>query len=360
MTDRATPSPLDALARYAPSAETLADEWTPAGRSAVLASVVGDEISTGPGRGTVHEIPLHFGPSRSATRRRWSRALPVAMSVAVLAAGAGILIAVVGRSGSGGTDTGGRTLGPAFTPPVGLSNAPPLTSHQYFYRVDKAIDLGANGKPKAGDANEINRNYISATADVLSFRSGDPTGCYRFPSSGKRSLGNADQAFLATLPTEVDALNAYLRQHVEGSSSRDEAVFVVVGDTMRDAAGLATPRLGGAFVGVLSRTPGVTVHQDERDYLGRLTIRADFVDQRSRPGEISSLYFDPSTFRLLEERSGSTGRPNVYSGPSPAYSAPPTEGATTSGALTGAANVDVVTTEKVVAALPTIPKNCGH
>jgi hypothetical protein len=108
---------------------------------------------------------------------------------------------------------------------------------------------------------------------------------------------------------------------------------------------------------VLSRTPGVLLHENQTDHLGRPAIRADFVDQRIRPGEVHSLYFDPASFRMLEERQGSNGRPTTYTGPSPAYDAAPGPGQDPQ-VLTGAAFVTVMTSERVVDSLPTVPTDC--
>jgi hypothetical protein len=165
--------------------------------------------------------------------------------------------------------------------------------------------------------------------------------------------------YLTGLPTNVDDLTAYLRSHVSGSSSRDEAVFVAVGDALRTGDLLATSDLRAALVGVLARTPGVTVHQDQRDYLDRPATRIDFVDEQTRPDEVQSMYFDPATYQFLEERDGSSGQPSTYNGPSPGYDAPPSGPTETPEQLTGAAYVDVMVEEQVTNSIPFDPSGCS-
>lgn len=358
MTDNQTPDAvLDSLACFAPTAGSVASEWSPALRIDTLAGIIGTgEPAADP---AVHDIRLHFLPADPTPRRRQrARGMSVAASVGVLVTAAGVLLALLFSGGSGGqTQPGG--LGAAFDPPAGLSDAT-LGPHHYSYRIDQQMDLDANGKPKAqGQDAMIDRSWVSPKGDIVSFRTGSQNGCFRFKHSGNPSFQEPTQSFFDSLPIGVDPLNTYLRKHVSGSTSREEAVFVAVGDALSTADGLATPRLRAALVGVLSRTRGVYVHKNVRDYFGRAALRADFIDPKSRPNVVASLYFDPATFQLLEERNGTTSQPNPYTGPSPAYDAPPAT-ANHPQELTGAAYIDIATTEKVTDVLPTIPPTCSN
>ena len=103
----------------------------------------------------------------------------------------------------------------------------------------------------------------------------------------------------------------------------------------------------------------ITVHTGVHDFRNRPAVRVDFVDQTQRPGELSSLYFDPATFQLLEERDGSSGAATTYSGPSPAWSGPlPGGEPATHDELGGQATVSVMTQEKVVDRLPSSVAGC--
>lgn len=362
--DRPDTDPIAQLAACRPTDRSFDAEWSGDRAAAVLATIIGDEAASG--NTSTTDFALRFVPvDRRGRPGRVLRSLPVAASVAAVILTAGILIAVVGRgNGSGGVGrgAGAGSAGPSFDPPAGLSHTA-LRPSQFSHRVDQQIDLGADGRPTVGGQDPmVDRNWISPSGDILSIRTGSQNSCNRFLHTTAPSLTDPTMAFFAALPTDVDALTRYVRGHVEGSSSHDEAVFVAVGDALRTADGLASPALRAAFVGVLSRTPGATVHQEAglQDYLGRAAIRADFVDQRIRPDEMHSLYFDPTTFQLLEERFGSTGRPSTYAGPSPAYDAAATDGPTQLQELTGPGYVDVMVSEDVVDRLPTLPADCPH
>lgn len=342
------------LTRYAPSAASLAAEWDDARMRATLTDIIGTADDIAPRLGS-HAVPLRFVPATTVRGHRRHAALTSVASVAVLAALVGIVVAVLRNSG-GQQQVGGS--GPVFDPPAGLSGAA-LGARQYAYRQAEQMDLGPDGKPKQnGPDAMVDRSWVAANGDIVSLRTGTQQGCFVFTHGAKAYFSEPTAALFASMPTDVSTLYTYLRSHVSGSSTRDQAMFVAIGDMLRTGDSLASPRLRGALVAVLSRTPGVTVHTGERDYLGRAAIRADFVDQRIEPGVVESMFFDPTSFRLLEERTGSNGQPTRYTGPSPAYDAAPTGPATAPGPLEGTAYLNVITGERVVGKLPKLPSNC--
>jgi hypothetical protein len=333
-------SDIDSLVRaYAPDE---LPEWTPERRDDVLAAII-RESGADP---AAVRIPL---TSTVAHRRR--RHGGIVASVAALTAAAAAIAAVVlddGDSTPRQVPSGGSA---AWDPPAGLSDRS-LPDGKYSYRVFEQIELNAAGDPVPGAQDAmVDRNYVAGNGDIVSFRTGSQEGCQRFPVGGSADFEMPSRAFLDGLPTDPDRLEEYLRGHVQGSSSLDEAVFVAVSDALRTADGLASPKLRAAMLAVLSRTPGVTVFEGQRDYLGRPAIRADFVDQAIRPGEVHSLYFDPATFQLTEERFGSNGEPTSYDGPSPAYTAHAEPG-TDPVQLDTPAFVTVMRSEQVVDSVP--------
>ncbi|HEU5007456.1 MAG TPA: hypothetical protein VFT67_10805 [Jatrophihabitantaceae bacterium] len=351
------PDAVAAVTALRPTAAVIAAEWSTERQTETLAAIIGDhdlavELENATGDS---EIRLQFLPTVRAPHNSWrSRRLPLVASFAALAAVAGTVVALV-SGGTGSSEVPAGSLGPAFNPPPGLSNSA-IGPKQYSYRVVQQIDLDADGQPVPNGRDAmVNRNWVSPDGDTMSVRTGSQNTCNVFPLDGSARIDEPTTAFLASLPTNVDALNTYLRNHVQGSSSRDEAVFTAVGDALTTADGLASARLRAAFVGVLSRTPGVIVRQDDTDYLGRPAIRADFANQSIRPGEIQSLYFDPTTFQLLEKRNGRNDQPTTYNGPSPAYNAPAPGNADDPETLAGPAFVAVMTKEKAVDKLPTVP-----
>jgi hypothetical protein len=333
-----TDDPIDRLAVYRPTAGTLEAEWPAADRSRTRAAL----LRTTPRRS------LRFRPAQ----RRVSRTLgPVAAGLAVLVLIGGLLVIALGGAGRSTTPGAGPSGG-------GVETAVPGDG-QYAYRYDRQIDLDANGQEVPDGPNEMrDRSWVSPDGNIVSAREGSQSGCTTFPRQGT-SLEEPTTQFFAGLPTDVGQLTAYLRSHVSGSSSQDEAVFVAVGDALREGDLLATTELRAALVGVLRNTPGVTVHEHQQDYLGRPSVRVDFVDERHRPGEIHSMYFDPGTYQFLEEREGSSGQPDTYRGPSPAYDAPPSASTGTPDQLTGAAFIDVMVEERVVDSIPFDQSSCA-
>lgn len=324
---------LDRVATFAPTAASVAGEWTIASDDAVLARITRERDA--------EVLPLQFVPARPTRRTQWRRMLPVASSAAVLAVAAGGLIAVL--PGAGSDQPGARPTGPVFDPPAGLSAKPDVGSGQIGYREM----VGARGT----SAGRSSAERVWIRPDGSTIRSAGDCTWHR---PEVVAFDEPTAAFLAALPTDVGRLSGYLRRHVEGSSSRDEAVFVAVGDMLREADGLASPRLRAALVAVLSRTPGVTLHRSDRDALGRPALRLDFVDQRIRPGEVQSLYFDPAAFHLVEERDGTNGEPQRYTGPSPAYTGHGQTGRDPE-RLAGPGDATVVRKQAVVTS---VPKDC--
>jgi hypothetical protein len=335
--------PLDRISSYRPTPGTVAAEWPSAERARARAALLAGE----PAR------RLRFRPAR----RRMPRALaPLAAGVAVVALIGGVVVFAMSGSPGGGAPAAGPSAG--LSQQLTATDVP--TDGQFAYRYDHQIDLDANGQPIPDGRDELrDRNWVSPGGDVASSREGSQSGCELFPREGGPSMEDPTRDFLAGLPTGVDGLTSYLRSHVYGSSSRDEAVFVAVGDALRTGDLLATSELRAALAGVLARTPGVTVHPEQRDFLGRPATRFDFVDEQTRPGEVHSLYFDPTTYQLLEERQAASGGTIPSDQPSPPYNAPPSGTTDTPGQLSGAAYVDVMVEEQVTDSIPFDPSKCG-
>ncbi len=105
--------------------------------------------------------------------------------------------------------------------------------------------------------------------------------------------------YAATMPTEPHLLDAFLRARVSGSASQDEAVFVAIGDMLRQEA--APADLRGAAIRVLGLNPHVRVARET--FANRTAVRASFVDESVRPGVAQSLVLEAATGYLLAEES---------------------------------------------------------
>jgi hypothetical protein len=334
---------LESLAEYAPRGDA---EWNLARQDSVLQSILGRPSEAPAGV----EIPLQlqFRPPR---RRR--RVSALVASAAALTAAASAIVAITLHGGGGGQML---AVGAAWDPPAGLSDQAPIDTGKYSLLTIDQIQLDAGGNPVAdARASMTDRSYIAPNGTITSTRTGSQNGCFDFKDDRPGNFERPTEAFLAGLPTDVGALETYLRSHVSGSSSLDEAVFVAVGDVLRTGTDLASPKLKAAMLAVLSRTGGVVLHDGVQDYLGRPAIRADFVNQAIRPGVVESLFFDPTTFAMVEQGDLSNGQPTNYNGPSPAYTSHAGPGVDPD-QLGGPGFVSVVTHDSIVDSMPGCPK----
>lgn len=332
------PDPLDQLRALRPGPATLDTEWPRTERDELRAEL-GADHPTRP--------PRFVARSRRPLRRI---AVPVA-AAAVAALMAGTLIAVM-RDRGAADNTGLPPAGEPFTA-AAIVATPAVGARQYAFRETTAYTVH-NGTLRATGTIQ---DWVAPNGTTWSYRTepgSTSRDCYQFVHEGDANFQNPTKAWIDSLPTESSALQQYVRSHVSGSTSREEATFVAVSDLLGAADLLASSRLRSAFVEVLSRTAGVAVHRDVRDSRGHAAVRADFVDPRNRPGELESLYFDPRTFQLVERTSRAT-TPTAYS--SQSYTvAPPS--ATTSDHLPPAVGTTLVTAERVVDKLPTKVAGC--
>jgi hypothetical protein len=120
---------------------------------------------------------------------------------------------------------------------------------------------------------------------------------FAFPAAAQVATGELvySPAFLATLPTTSKSLSHYLRRHVSGSNSTNDAVFTAVGDMLRTRA--ASPKLRVAAVGVIEGLPHIST-QATTDLLGRPALAVTYEAPGNGP---DSLLFDRSTAALLGE-----------------------------------------------------------
>ena len=151
--------------------------------------------------------------------------------------------------------------------------------------------------------------------DVLTVQGSPPEENYYEFSRGDDHVSYPSPEYLATLPTEPSALYDFLDDHVSGSSSHEEAIFVAVGDMLR--GGFAPPELRSAAIQVLTRLPHVSLSGTTTDALGRTVQQFDFADESIRPGEVQSISFDPQNAQILDEGMSSRGGASiVVDGPS--------------------------------------------
>ncbi|KFG74427.1 CU044_5270 family protein [Streptomyces mutabilis] len=107
---------------------------------------------------------------------------------------------------------------------------------------------------------------------------------------------STDYRHLQTLPTDPDAMYEWLDSVSEGSDSKDEANFVLVGDLARES--LMPPAQAAALYRAAARIRGVFVVDDAVDAAGRHGVAVARIDD----GERVELIFDRETKEFLGER----------------------------------------------------------
>jgi hypothetical protein len=284
----------DTLVRLRPSTEVLDAEWPAAHRDQVRQTVTDSRATRA----------LHIRFSSGPVRRR------AIVTVGIASAAAAVVVGIVLPVGSPGGPTAAVAAPIKHLQRAAVqSSVATIRTGQFAYRVEEAYTTRGRGKPVLGAKNAEWVDEHGATWSR--HREGAVASCARTTRHGALSMTNPTREFLASLPTDPRPLREYLRSHVSGSSSKDEAVFVIVGDALRDFDGLATPELRAGLLGVLGLTGHVEVHAGARTLLGQPATRVDFVDAQHRPGEIDSLFFDPKTAQLVEERHTGKGQGGV-------------------------------------------------
>ncbi|MBT2419116.1 CU044_5270 family protein [Streptomyces sp. ISL-22] len=107
---------------------------------------------------------------------------------------------------------------------------------------------------------------------------------------------NTNYRHLQTLPTDPGKMYAWLNSVSQGSNSKDEANFVLVGDLARES--LMPPAQAAALYRAAARISGVFVIDDAVDAAGRHGVAVARVDR----GQRFELIFDKKTKEFLGER----------------------------------------------------------
>ncbi|MER5351529.1 CU044_5270 family protein [Kitasatospora sp. NPDC002551] len=277
--------------------------------------------------------------------------------VAVPALAGGLALAVVLSGGGAGTpappqqaqqqSTGGTTLNAA---PVGavqlLTQAadtaagkpdPKAGKNQFVY-VDSLVAFSslnmATGESKVDPAH---RRQIWLSVDgsrhgVLKeergdgkaiapekTKPGDPAprtdgGMWLDPNA-KPGLNAPTYAYLATLPTDPDALLKKIYAETKGMGpGPDQEAFVTIGDLLREQ--LAPPAVSAALYRAAAKIPGVTAVDDSVDASGRHGVAV----ARENGGIRTEWIFDPKTHEFLGERTvvaaegNELGKPGTVTG----------------------------------------------
>ncbi len=159
--------------------------------------------------------------------------------------------------------------------------------------VSQSRSLPGGGHGKAPTIVGSNTNWVAANGDDwhLDDEGGSPS-CTYYPFVGTPNPNHTNTDYLRSLPTDPTALDTYLRAHVTGSGSTDEAVFVAIADTLHNYEGLVPPDTRAAFIEVLARVPSVTVRSNVSYGDGGTATTFSYKHE-------GTLWFDESTAQVV-------------------------------------------------------------
>ncbi|MER5495928.1 MULTISPECIES: CU044_5270 family protein [unclassified Streptomyces] len=116
------------------------------------------------------------------------------------------------------------------------------------------------------------------------------------------SIDDPTHAYLASLPTDPDALLRLIREETRGRGpDPDQQAFTTIGDLL--AENWAPPRVGAALYRAAARIPGVTVVRAAADATGREGVAV----ARTAHGRQTQWIFDRTTYTYLGERTVLSG-----------------------------------------------------
>jgi hypothetical protein len=274
------------LTQYRPADDQLSLEWPPERRTAALTAALDEPRAA--------SVGYRYAPA--GRRRMWPAAIG-----GVAAVGVAALIAVlVGHStdrAPAGRNRAGSTTIASQAPPT----APPTTSAPSTPPsdpVDRLVDAARHtplGRPAAGQywlhRVGTTTNYVAPNGDDWDITDG---ACTFYPFVGAPNPNHVDEAYLDALPSDPSALLSYLRAHVSGSGSVDEAVYNAIRDQLINDEGLIQPELRAAYIQVLAQLPQMTIRSGVPYGDGATAI--EFAPETAD----AALWFDDSTAQLVD------------------------------------------------------------
>lgn len=235
----------------------------------------------------------------SHTRRHPLRA--VALVAAATVAGFAVLPAVIG-SGEASAQAHLKALAMAAVE----ADGPVIEEGTFLHVKTEALQQNSTlfGDGKTLDTNrESWVRWDGKTWAIDTRHSAGWREYHEFPRSGEPSLGNPTPEFAASLPDDPDALRAYLDDHVSGSSSHEEAIFVAVGDLARSH--FLPPETLAAALQVLADVEGVET--EDVTVQGRSAVEITYSSFWGRLTGSDSITVDRATARVISENQSDPG-----------------------------------------------------
>ncbi|MFF8916460.1 CU044_5270 family protein [Streptomyces sp. NPDC015032] len=278
-------------------------------------------------RAVLAESTGHPTTRVSRPRRRLVRIMAPAAACALVVGG----VVTVNLADSPGRATTavtkhGATSGPAATrllDRVALAAAaakqPTVRADQFVYIESKVAYAGqsAGGGPVTVAPAHTRQVWLSADgsrsgllreAGEPDSRLGDDAPAYHLDGRGASprpstlhgtdpSIGNPTHAYVASLPTDPDALLKLIRDETRGEGQDpDQRAFTAIGDLLAET--WAPPRVSAALYRAAAKIPGVTVVHESSDAAGRQGVAV----ARTAQGQQTQWVFDRTTYEFLGER----------------------------------------------------------
>ncbi|MEV0696506.1 CU044_5270 family protein [Saccharopolyspora sp. NPDC050389] len=242
----------------------------------------------------IHQQPrTHARPARS---RRWALAA-VPLTIAAITAGVFVLQSGPNAGQAAAAEQLGRISAAAAAKPE-----PQIRPDQYVYirsvGADSTADGDTDGPFVLGPVQE--REIWFAQRQVAP---GTVVGAIREGSDPMYELiKHADQTptyeELKKLPTDPDALLAWVRENSGSGGSKDRRMFDKLGDLIQEA--LLPPDLAAAVYQAAAKIPGVELGGEAQDAEGRTGLVVSYLDEDA--GMRKQWIFDPQTLEYLGKR----------------------------------------------------------
>ncbi|GAA4930914.1 CU044_5270 family protein [Streptomyces coeruleoprunus] len=183
---------------------------------------------------------------------------------------------------------------------------PAVRSEQFVY-IESRVAYGAQsaaGGPVTMAAVHTRQVWLSVDGSRpgLLREGGAPDMPLSVPDSGGGSLAYPTHRYVASLPTDPDALLRLIRSETRGDAGRtpspdaDQRAFTAIGDLVAET--WAPPRVCAALYKAAARIPGVTVIPAATDAAGREGVAV----ARTAHGRQTQWIFDRTTYAFLGER----------------------------------------------------------
>ncbi|WP_405719801.1 CU044_5270 family protein [Streptomyces sp. NBC_00046] len=260
-------------------------------------------------------------------RRRLVR-LAVPAVVCALAVGGVVAVNLADAPGRGTTAVpgGGATEAPEATrllDRIALAAAeekrPTVRADQFVYIESKVAYAGQSAGGGPVSMPPVHRRQVWLSADgsragllreagepATPLGTDGPVGILDGPGATPRpstlhasdpSISNPAHAYVASLPTDPDALLELIRDETRGEGQDpDQRAFTAIGDLLAET--WAPPEVGAALYRAAAKIPGVTVIRAADDATGREGVAV----ARTAHGQQTQWIFDRSTYAFLGER----------------------------------------------------------